>query len=235
MATELLALESENDRDGVAVDGGAFRGAVLTELLRTNAFSKIYAYEPDPDSFGHLKTIFEDHESIYLANLALGPQTSTADFYRGDFPATNSLLPRPKTSMAPYFPIDAAHHEKRPVSVVTLDEECRRLAINKIGLLKLDLQGGELNALKGATNLLTQGKIGVLICEIVFIAKYHQQPLFHDISAFLENFGYSLYAIDDVKTGDYEENTGSLRRNQWNQADAIFLSPALRMALDTLT
>lgn len=231
-ATKLLYHCLPNQRGYTAVDGGAFRGAVVQQLLNTHRFSKIVAYEPDPDSFRRLSENIEAGNSVHFRNLALGSTAGESTFYRGEFPATNSLLPRPTSNAAQYFPKSARHNNTSRVGLIDLDSELRELFIDRVNFLKLDLQGGELEALKGAISSLRLGLIDIIVCEVVFVRKYEQQPLFHTIASFLEGFHYSLYSIEDLKIGNYDEQVSDVRAGQWNQADAIFLSPNIRASID---
>ena len=54
--------------------------------------------------------------------------------------------------------------------------------INNIDFIKLDIQGGEPNALKGAKSL---NKVLGLEIEIEFHKIYKNQPLFSDINTFM--------------------------------------------------
>ena len=84
--------------------------------------------------------------------------------------------------------------------------------------------------------------IGVLIpiivplgifAMIVFIRKYEAQPLLWEIWSYLDGFGYSMYALEEVKIGLYGSAAGGLRDGQWNQGDAVFIARELRQALDS--
>ena len=67
--------------------------------------------------------------------------------------------------------------------------------ITHINILKLDIQGYELKALKGAEDLLRSKKIDLIYTEAYFIQQYHDQPLFPEIAMYLSKFGYQLQDI----------------------------------------
>jgi hypothetical protein len=77
----------------------------------------------------------------------------------------------------------------------------------------MDIQGAELLALKGAIKLLEEKKIGLIYTETYFRRQYNNQPLFHEISKFLADYGYY---IQDIYSPIYGK--GSIA---W--CDAIFL------------
>ena len=62
-----------------------------------------------------------------------------------------------------------------------------------IDLLKLDLQGGEYNALKGAINLLNDKRIKCIICEVMFQKCYKNQRNASELLLFLEKNGFKIF------------------------------------------
>ena len=68
----------------------------------------------------------------------------------------------------------------------------------EIDLLKLDLQGYELEALKGCGSLLE--RIKIITTEIEFVALYDNQPLFGDIDVFLRAHGFRLLNLYELYT-----------------------------------
>ena len=68
-------------------------------------------------------------------------------------------------------------------------------SIKSIDILKMDIQGGELAALKGAQQLLENRGIACIYTEAYFIEQYEAQPLFHDISKFLYSYDFTLQDI----------------------------------------
>lgn len=51
------------------------------------------------------------------------------------------------------------------VRVVPLDQEAARLGIERIDLIKIDVEGYESKVLAGATRLLRERRIGAILCE----------------------------------------------------------------------
>lgn len=59
--------------------------------------------------------------------------------------------------------------------------------------LKIDVQGFELEVLKGATAILS--KVKVVQLEMSFVPMYKNGPLFGEILSFLDMIGFELYTI----------------------------------------
>ncbi len=68
--------------------------------------------------------------------------------------------------------------------------------------LKIDVQGGELDVLEGAKNLLD--KVIAIHCEVEFAPVYKNQPLFADIDILLRSMGFELI---DLTNGGYNRYT----------------------------
>jgi hypothetical protein len=51
------------------------------------------------------------------------------------------------------------------VAVLTLDEETERLGIDRIDMIKIDVEGYEPKVLAGARRLLREGRIRAILCE----------------------------------------------------------------------
>jgi FkbM family methyltransferase len=233
-AKNLLSLVKNVDEKVIIIDGGCYVGNFSKIVTRIFNVPSILAFEPDPESFNIAKKNPIFHRGGSIVNAALGAKMGQAAFFRGPNPATNSLLQRPSIGLKPYFPEQAHLESGAFVEVVTLDHECHSRGIEFIDLLKLDLQGSELMALEGAQELLAGNAIKVILLEVVFIRKYKDQPLFWQIWQFLEKFGYTLYAIEEIKIGLYESTENNMRQGQWNQCDVIFISESLRVSLDAL-
>lgn len=86
-----------------------------------------------------------------------------------------------------------------PVTGVSEVETHRLDDIPEIGdcdLLKLDIQGAELLAINGASELLA--KTMVVHTEVEFIPMYKDQPLFGDIDVRLREMGFLLHKFEGV-------------------------------------
>lgn len=67
--------------------------------------------------------------------------------------------------------------------------------------LKIDVQGGELDVLKGATSVL--GDTLAIYAEIEFVDIYRNQPRFCEVNAYLEERGFELLDLMNPGYGSY--------------------------------
>ena len=132
--------------------------------------------------------------------------------------ATSSLLPRTKSGRR-YFSKNADAKTTLEVEATSIDEFMKKNEIEHIDILKFDIQGGELMALKGAQNALDSNRISIIYTEALFVPHYENNPLLHDIWSYLARFDYSFFDIYDL----YRATNGQLRF-----ADVIFVNRATR-------
>jgi FkbM family methyltransferase len=106
---------------------------------------------------------------------------------------SSSLLEPNDAFLAP-FPYRAAMSVQRtvPVTLTTLDRVCADEGVRP-DVLKLDIQGGELDVLMGADSALSTTLL--VESEVEFNPLYKNQPLFGDVDRFLRDKGWLLLGV----------------------------------------
>ena len=87
-----------------------------------------------------------------------------------------------------YEPKDRIPHQ---VEVVSLDDYCGRRNIGSIAFLKLDIEGSELKALKGASGMLAKRAIRTILVETTLLP--HTRDLTQEIDDLLRKAGYRSF------------------------------------------
>jgi FkbM family methyltransferase len=199
-------------------DVGAYQGWIYQKFRRLFPGARVECFEPFPESFAQLLAKTEGDPLVRCHQAAMGATGGTARFHINHFAPTNSLLPRASSSRR-YYPTHAGALSEVDVPVVACAGFCQNQGIEKIDLLKLDVQGGELACLQGAAPLLEARAVSVILCEVMFVPHYENGPLFSKICSFLEQFDYTLYSLPHLRSA----TNGQLRFG-----DAIFISPDIR-------
>jgi len=83
--------------------------------------------------------------------------------------------------------------EPRTVKVTTLDFEAKKAGLTGPYLIKLDVQGFELEVLKGASEIIKN--TDVVIMETSLFQFYKNSPEFHEVIAFMADMDFSVYDI----------------------------------------
>lgn len=199
-------------------DVGAHQGQTAKRYAALFPSARIVSFEPTPASFSELARTAATVERIDAHQLAIGEACGATTFHLGPVSQTNSLLRRPSVGRR-YYPERAQLDRSIDVEVTTLDTFCEQRSLSRIDLLKMDIQGGELAALRGARSLLERHAIGVIFTEVMFVPHYEDAPLYHDIAAYLAGHGYSLYNLFIAEHGT---------NGQARYGDALFVSPRVR-------
>ena len=199
---------------GTIIDGGANVGQFARAAHNAYPNATILSFEPLPDLARTLAANLRDVATHEVFEAALGSVEGRVMLHRASNGQSSSILPLLNTGKEGLEGIREV--EQVAVQVVTLDGMLRDRPLTPPVLLKLDLQGYELEALKGAKQLL--GKCSHVLVESVLERSYEREPLFDDISRFLGTAGFGCRGILNV-----EEN----RRRHIVQIDALFCPSAL--------
>jgi O-antigen biosynthesis protein len=122
----------------VVVDAGAGNGQEVVTFSRlVGPAGRVVAIEAHPKAFDELRALCELHDlrNVELVNAAVASETGAADITDLAEPELNSTLEDGGTSI--------------PVKAVKLDDLIRRLGIDEIDFLKINIEGAEVDALRG--------------------------------------------------------------------------------------
>jgi len=201
------------------VDAGAHHGQTAEQYLTHFPGSRVIALEPDPENFGIAQqTLAPFGDRVALLPLALAEADGSVSLRRTSHSGAHSLL---EVGDMRYY--DAPVETLAPVEVraVSLDSLCAGHGLDRLDILKMDIQGAELLALRGAADLLARQAIGLIALEVLFQPLYRDQPTFWDIADHLRARGYALQGLHDQR--QHAVNHAVLR---W--ADAVFVAPRLQ-------
>ncbi len=177
----------------VIFDVGANRGNTIHRFLDFFPSAKIFAFEPLPTLAKEIKEQFRNSPNIVIDASGIADKKGEQLFYVNTSVDTSSFLPSKLTGLN--SDPQVKNREQITVPVKTIRDSVRENNLDHIHILKLDVQGSELNALKGAAQLLTDKKIDLIYTEAYFIQQYVDQPLFPEIALYLMDHGYQLQDI----------------------------------------
>ena len=201
----------------VIFDVGAYVGEVAATYKRMFPQSSIYCFEPFPDSFHKLNRLCRD-ASIKAHQIAFSDKEGKTTFNINVDLSCNSLLPPTESDFRCYSAKSIKDGEIQ-VETNTLDNFCASARISCIDILKLDVEGAEVKVLEGASRMLSKQAIKLIYSEVMFIPHYDGGCMLHELTAFLNRHGYTLFNLYHLK---------SARNGQLRWGNAIFLSPGMR-------
>lgn len=142
----------------IVIDAGANEGILtLVYSKKVSASGKVFAFEPDKlniQTFNENLILNEDTSNINLKPNGLWNKSGTIEFYEAGT-VGSSVYFQDKKSV------------KRTISSITIDDFVDSENINKIDFIKMDIEGAEIEALKGACNTINSLKPNFAI------ASYH--------------------------------------------------------------
>jgi FkbM family methyltransferase len=203
------------------IDVGVARGT--PGLYGTWPAARLLLIDPLVEWDGYLREIAGQRGSFLIAAAGAEPGEAEVRVHRA--PELSSLVGER----------DAGQTTARVVDVVTLDAAAAGLPGPIV--LKVDVEGGEIDVLRGATSVLERTELVLL--ETSLFELVPGQPILHDVTAFMADQGFAVY---DVYGGHlrpldgalsqldiaFARADGVLRRDQRyatpEQADALYRS-----------
>ena len=191
------------------IDVGANIGqfSLMTRAVHPTAI--IHAFEPLREMGNVYAKLFAGDSRAVLHRCAAGASASTSELNVSKQPDSSSLLPISDQQSALFPGTEQAGIER--VKVERIDDVLDVAALPRPILVKLDVQGFELEALKGMPRLLEQARW--VYVEVSFTSLYTGQPLANDITHWLNKNGFELTGIYNTT---YSSNGVNL------QADLLF-------------
>jgi FkbM family methyltransferase len=186
---ELLELVRDIDVR-VIYDVGANVGTWTLLAKSVLPHAHVHAFEPLPkhcDAFSAVESQFDD---VLLHRVALDAEEKHAKLLVTDFSDASSILSLTDSGQSAF----GVHEvEQFPLRTITLDHYRETHKLSWPDLIKLDVQGYELEVLKGARECLKAAK--AVLSEVSFIEYYEGQCLFHDVASFLADAGLFVRAF----------------------------------------
>jgi FkbM family methyltransferase len=178
------------------IDIGANKGQFSLAFRYAHGSATIFAFEPLSAEALRYLSVFRRDERAFLKQVALSDRDGKADFFVTDRPDSSSLF-RPGVGELEAFGVREQTVIQVPTarldSVMEFDDLARPIA------MKIDVQGGELDVLKGCSGL---DRIDFIYLEASFVPLYDDQPLFDDIFAYLRERGFILSGVFNQITTD---------------------------------
>ena len=183
----LLNLTKLNDTYEVKVKGVAHFGAHLGDEVKDYKklnYKPIHLFEPQKKIFKKLEESFSKDEDIYLYNIGLGKEKKTNKLYLSptNESASASLL-KPSGHLK-YHP-EVIFEDTENIEIYPYDD----FDLSNINYLNIDIQGYELEALKGSENSLRK-YIEYIFIEISREEMYEGAILKNELDIYLRDFEF---------------------------------------------
>lgn len=165
---DLLALS----KDDIVVDGGAYVGDSILEMedYLNGLPQKVFAFEPDAMNMKKCETNFSAEQLVEHICLIASGLYHCDGVLRFSGSGTQSSA--------------ISENGELSIPVQAIDEH---IEYESVSVIKMDIEGSELDALHGCEKLILAGKPRLAICI------YHRNQDIIEIYNYLKQFGYNFY------------------------------------------
>jgi len=173
------------------VDIGANCGQFALISRKCFPDARIDSFEPLTEPADRFEKVFADDAKTHLHRCAIGAEKATMTIHVSERNDSSSLLPIGK-NQSELFP-HTGEREVRETPVLPLDEAIDADNLSSPALLKIDVQGFELEVLKGCRPMLD--RFAWVYVECSFIELYEGQALAHEVIEYLSQHGFKLAGV----------------------------------------
>lgn len=181
-------------RFGSVVDVGANRGQFTLLMAGLRPDAEILAFEPLPAPYRKLVDVTSGLPNVRALNVAIGPVRAHMPMNVARRDDSSSLLPI--TDLQTMLFPDTYSVGMADVEVAPLGDFLESREMAGPNLLKIDVQGYELEVLKGAQDYLD--RFDVIYVEASFMQLYEGQPLACDVIDTLRRAHFRLVASHNL-------------------------------------
>lgn len=184
---------------GIMVDIGANLGDLACLIGSKSSTTKVYAFEPSPLALGRLKEnikINSLENTVIPLNLVASDIDGKITFSQGNRSEIDHIS----------HGVNIDNDTLSTHDSIRIDSFAKKANLNKIDVLKIDVEGAEYLVLSGASNLIKQAKIDIIITEInVNSSLYGHKD--SDVFDLLKKNKYEIYTISgDLKLSKLKLN-----------------------------
>lgn len=183
----------KKEKSPVIFDIGGGQGTTLALFLEQLPNSNIHLFEPIAANFKIIEKEFGQKPNVSLHQLAAGKKNEKRTIHIADRVTSSSLHTlNPEAHEADSYLAQALRPSgKEEISVIRLEVYLEKY--QQIDLLKLDVQGFELNVLEGCGELLK--RVRYVLLEVSNHHGYKEAALYYELDAYLRNQGFQLADI----------------------------------------
>lgn len=178
------------------LDVGGHHGQFTLFALERFPEAQVVSFEPQADGAAKIAEVTAGEDRVRIENFALGAEPGSAELNVSKRSDSSSLLPIGSAQTEAFPGTEAAATET--IAVETLDNLLPDPPARP-ALLKIDVQGFELDVLRGAERSLAA--IDAVFVECSFVELYEGQPLVGEIIAFLAKRGFAIAGVFGVSHG----------------------------------
>lgn len=185
----------------VILDVGACEGGFAGDILLRAPLATVYCFEPNHDLCTKLREVVKSfgtnlgRQRCHVVEVGVGENNVKREFIVSSFyPGSSFLTIDPDKTEKHYPDINFLENKRYSVDVIRLDSYLHENNIKNVKLLKLDIQGFELFALKRCGERIRD--IEYIVCEVNFLSLYRNSPIWTEVISYLRAFKFQPIVMD---------------------------------------
>jgi FkbM family methyltransferase len=196
----LNLIKIHKEKNVIFLDIGAnlgFYSIILGKLFEKNGLNyTVISIEPSPREFDRLKKNIEVNnlKNVILKDIAISDFNGKSKFF----------ITKNKTGLSSLEKPEEDQSLQILVKTMKLDDFLKEIKIEKVDIMKIDVEGAELKVLKGGAETLKKYK-PLLMIEVSDKRTWKFNYKAQDILNFLKNNGYKFFIIKNSYLKDLEE------------------------------
>ena len=188
------------------IDIGAHKGEFLENMLKIEKVNSFYAFEPQKNIFKELNDKFSKNEKITLFNFAMDKEITNKKLKINKLSMTSSLAEINEESLylkiKNFLTFSRSNFENEyEIQTNTVDKIFENIGLQK-ALLKIDVEGFEMNVIKGSQMKLKE--IPFILLENQF-GNHYKNNNFKDIINILSKQNFEIYKKFTFPTLHYQD------------------------------
>ncbi|MDI1286243.1 MAG: FkbM family methyltransferase [Reyranella sp.] len=191
----------------VIFDVGANIGQTAWEFVRYFPGTRTYCFEPSEASFKILKQRYG--AKVHCIPKALGATVETRALHTQEHSERNTFVAD--------APDGLRYDAPEAVQVTTVDSFCAEQEIDAIDILKMDVQGWEIEVLRGASRMMKANRVRFVFSEVAFSREAPDMVQFVDLHKILEEKRFRFCGLYD----NYRWRNGAVV----HFANALYVDP----------
>lgn len=180
------------------VDVGANVGQFSLMASEIRPRARIFAFEPIPRAADRFEKVFAGNPLVTVTRCAIGATSRDDTLHLSGRDDSSSLLPICELQSVMHPGTEEVAQIR--VEVKPLDQILSPNDLMTPALLKIDVQGAEMEVLKGCASLLPS--FDHIYVELSFVEFYFGQPLCHEVITYLAERNFSLASVFNLASDD---------------------------------
>jgi len=182
------------------IDGGAYIGFVTHKFLETFKTATVFSFEPNPQVYKQLSEHYASNPRVKAINAGIGSTSGELLFQINKRAVTSSFLPATEYHK---MNIASSKIQVEKVRVTNIDDVMKEHNLEHIDILKLDVEGYEIEAFKGITDI--DKRVSMIFAEVNLVPTYENQPLMEDVIVYMRQHNFYTVNFYGIIENEYHQ------------------------------